>query len=219
LDRSRQIDQFAFDQFALVEASPSQGILFTISIVIITNIVIEKMNQQLLNKTQQQTSTPIQITQTTSLPPQSQTTSKSQATSASTRRTQIPILDSPSHSRHRAQNAAAPSSFDDFFSALPPPAAASHFIKIQLMYKKGVAHTTTISVSPNMKLSEIKDMVCRKWRLPSEDYILMDFQTRIEITKSTTLDMLPGVTELSLLKKSAKLTGKINRDIIVIYIN
>lgn len=77
----------------------------------------------------------------------------------------------------------------------------NYFLKVHLYSTIEIRHTTTLNVSGERLLSEVLDIVCRKRKLESKDYVLRmsDMKTDLELDK--TLESLHGVTELFLLKK------------------
>lgn len=82
------------------------------------------------------------------------------------------------------------------------------FIKVHFHTQLMVARTTTLNVPLNMLVGEVLLRVCDRWRLSANEHILKYSDTKVEAPLDRTLSALPGLHELDLVKRGARMSCK-----------
>ncbi|KAI9591110.1 stress-activated map kinase interacting protein 1-domain-containing protein [Syncephalis fuscata] len=69
-------------------------------------------------------------------------------------------------------------------------------------------HTTSISVQLNVPFADVLVDICRRWKLEPREYALKFLDTKTDVPSETTLEQLPDLTELALMKKGSRASGE-----------
>lgn len=81
-------------------------------------------------------------------------------------------------------------------------APTQHF-RIRLMTNEEVSATTTLPVHAQMFMGDVLELVCRKRKLDTNEYILTFADYNMIVPNDTTVESLSGIIDLCLVKKSA----------------
>jgi hypothetical protein len=81
-------------------------------------------------------------------------------------------------------------------------APTQHF-RIKLMTNEEVSATTTLPVHAQMFMGDVLELVCRKRKLDSNEYILTFADFNMIVPNDTTVESLNGIVDLCLIKRSA----------------
>jgi hypothetical protein len=81
-------------------------------------------------------------------------------------------------------------------------APTQHF-RIKLMTNEEVSATTTLPVHAQMFMGDVLELVCRKRKLDTNEYILTFADFNMIVPNDTTVESLNGIVDLCLIKKSA----------------
>ncbi|KAH8548963.1 stress-activated map kinase interacting protein 1-domain-containing protein [Umbelopsis sp. PMI_123] len=198
VDRARRINRISFDQFALCEATPSQV----------------KQNEQThakLAKNRPKKEPALNAGRT--LEP-----SMAQIDQPDTIAITSNLTDGLTNGQLKQANPQATSSNEQVSSAnvaVPVPsqknmltkstmtmAPTQHF-RIKLMTNEEVSATTTLPVHAQMFMGDVLELVCRKRKLDSNEYILTFADFNMIVPNDTTVESLNGIVDLCLIKRSA----------------
>ncbi|RKP26811.1 stress-activated map kinase interacting protein 1-domain-containing protein [Syncephalis pseudoplumigaleata] len=69
-------------------------------------------------------------------------------------------------------------------------------------------HTTSVSVPLNVPFADILVDICRRWKLEPREYALKFIDTKTDVPNEMTLEQLPDLTELALMKKGSRASGE-----------
>jgi hypothetical protein len=115
-------------------------------------------------------------------------------------------IDSPEHPSAQPISPAPLSS-----PSIASSGVANIFLKVHLYSTLEVRHTTTINVPPDMVMSEVLEIVSRKRKITSKDYMLTLIDMKTEVSLDRNVESLQGVTELCLVKRNQGTSGKANQ--------
>jgi hypothetical protein len=69
-------------------------------------------------------------------------------------------------------------------------------------------HTASVSVPLTIPFADILVDICRRWKLEPREYALKFIDTKADVPNEITLEQLPHLTELALMKKGSRASGK-----------
>lgn len=211
VDRARRINMISFDQFALCEATPSQV----------------KQNEQThaklaKNKSKKEPSTSpfapstpapdtVKYIEQQTAPADLPVLTNNQPTAPAV----AEGLDNANLKPAGAASAPANEHTSSADVAVPVPsqknmltkstmtmAPTQHF-RIRLMTNEEVSATTTLPVHAQMFMGDVLELVCRKRKLDTNEYILTFADYNMIVPNDTTVESLSGIIDLCLVKKSA----------------
>jgi hypothetical protein len=116
--------------------------------------------------------------------------------------TNAPIL--PANEQVSSANVAVPvpSQKNMLTKSTMTMAPTQHF-RIRLMTNEEVSATTTLPVHAQMFMGDVLELVCRKRKLDSNEYILTFADFNMIVPNDTTVESLHGIVDLCLIKKTA----------------
>ncbi|KAM3588662.1 Component of a membrane-bound complex containing the Tor2p kinase [Umbelopsis sp. WA50703] len=211
VDRARRINRISFDQFALCEATPSQV----------------KQNEQThaklaKNKPKKEPST-LPFAPSAPAPDitkniEQQAVTVDQPVPANIQQSAPALTDGLDNTNLKPTGPVSAPANEHISSAdvaVPVPsqknmltkstmtmAPTQHF-RIRLMTNEEVSATTTLPVHAQMFMGDVLELVCRKRKLDTNEYILTFADYNMIVPNDTTVESLSGIIDLCLVKKSA----------------
>ncbi|KAI7898040.1 stress-activated map kinase interacting protein 1-domain-containing protein [Cokeromyces recurvatus] len=85
------------------------------------------------------------------------------------------------------------------------PMTPLKYFRIKLMTNEEVSATTAIPVYAEMFIGDVLELVSRKRKLNSNEYMLMIADTNVIVPNDTTVESMKGITDLTLIKKGTAL--------------